>query len=155
MLNTRQILIVDDDPELRDALTEQLSLHEKFEAVAAEDGSKGPQAAKAGQIDLVIMDVGLPDIDGREAVRILRKNGFKAPIIMLTGHETDSDTILGLESGANDYVTKPFRFAVLLARIRASFASTRRARTRSSRSARTRFGQARSCCSIPRAARSA
>ncbi len=65
------------------------------------------------------MDVGLPDIDGREAVRILRKNGFKAPIIMLTGHDTDSDTILGLESGANDYVTKPFRFAVLLARIRA------------------------------------
>src|SRR5439155_1450896 len=77
------------------------------------------QAAKAGQIDLVIMDVGLPDVDGREDVRILRKNGFKAPIIMLTGHNTDSDTILGLESGANDYVTKPFRFAVLLARIRA------------------------------------
>jgi DNA-binding response OmpR family regulator len=118
MPNTRKILIVDDDPELRDALTEQLSLHEEFEAVAAENGSKGVQAAKAGQIDLVIMDVGLPDIDGREAVRILRRNGFKAPIIMLTGHDTDSDTILGLESGANDYVTKPFRFAVLLARIR-------------------------------------
>ena len=119
MPNTRQILIVDDDPELRDALSEQLSLYEEFEAVAAEDGSKGVQAAKAGQIDLVIMDVGLPDIDGREAVRILRGNGFKAPIIMLTGHNTDSDTILGLELGANDYVTKPFRFAVLLARIRA------------------------------------
>ena len=119
MPNTRQILIVDDDPELRDALSEQLSLYEEFEAVAAEDGSKGVQAAKAGQIDLVIMDVGLPDIDGREAVRILRRNGFKAPIIMLTGRNTDSYTILGLESGANDYVTKPFRFAVLLARIRA------------------------------------
>jgi DNA-binding response OmpR family regulator len=77
------------------------------------------QAAKSGPIDLVIMDVGLPDIDGREAVRILRKNSFKAPIIMLTGHDTDSDTILGLEAGANDYVAKPFRFAVLLARIRA------------------------------------
>ncbi len=119
MPNTRKILIVDDDAELREGLTEQLSLHEEFEAVGAENGSKGVQAAKAGQIDLVIMDVGLPDIDGREAVRILRKNGFKAPIIMLTGHDTDSDTILGLESGANDYVTKPFRFAVLLARIRA------------------------------------
>src|SRR6266478_4879136 len=83
--------------------------------IAVENGSKGVQAAKAGLIDLVIMDVGLPDIDGREAVRILRKNGFKAPIIMLTGHDTDSDTILGLESGANDYVAKPFRFAVLLA----------------------------------------
>jgi len=118
MPNTRKILVVDDDTEFRDALTEQLRLHEEFEALAAEDGSKGVQAAKEGQIDLVIMDVGLPDIDGREAVRILRRNGFKAPIIMLTGHDTDSDTILGLESGANDYVTKPFRFAVLLARIR-------------------------------------
>jgi DNA-binding response OmpR family regulator len=119
MPNTRKILIVDDDTELRDALTEQLSLHEEFEAESVENGSKGVAAAKTGQIDLVIMDVGLPDIDGREAVRILRKNGFKAPIIMLTGHDTDSDTILGLESGANDYITKPFRFAVLLARIRA------------------------------------
>jgi DNA-binding response OmpR family regulator len=119
MTNVRRILIVDDDPELRDALVEQLALHEEFEAVAAENGAKGVQAAKAGQIDLVIMDVGLPDIDGREAIRILRKGGFKAPIILLTGHDTDSDTILGLESGANDYVTKPFRFAVLLARIRA------------------------------------
>jgi DNA-binding response OmpR family regulator len=119
MAKASKILIVDDDPELRDGLTEQLSLHEEFEALTADTGSKGVQAAKAGQIDLVIMDVGLPDIDGREAVRILRKNGFKAPIIVLTGHDTDSDTILGLESGANDYVTKPFRFAVLLARIRA------------------------------------
>ena len=118
MPNTRKILIVDDDPQLRDALTEQLSLHEEFEAAAAENGTKGVQVAKEGEIDLVIMDVGLPDIDGREAVRILRRNGFKAPIIMLTGHDTDSDTILRLESGANDYVTKPFRFAVLLARIR-------------------------------------
>jgi DNA-binding response OmpR family regulator len=119
MTNVRRILIVDDDPELRDALVEQLALHEEFEAVAAENGTKGVQAAKTGQIDLVIMDVGLPDIDGREAIRILRKGGFKAPVILLTGHDTDSDTILGLESGANDYVTKPFRFAVLLARIRA------------------------------------
>jgi DNA-binding response OmpR family regulator len=119
MPNKRTILIVDDDAELRDALVEQLSLHEEFHALAAENGSKGVQAAKAGQTDLVIMDVELPDIDGREAVRILRKNGFKSPIIMLTGHNTDSDTILGLESGANDYVAKPFKFAVLLARIRA------------------------------------
>ncbi len=119
MPNSRKILIVDDDTELRTALVEQLALHDEFEAVAVDSGTKGVAEAKAGQIDLVIMDVGLPDVDGREAVRILRKNGFKAPIIMLTGHDTDSDTILGLESGANDYITKPFRFAVLLARIRA------------------------------------
>jgi DNA-binding response OmpR family regulator len=119
MANARKILIVDDDAELRDALVEQLALHDEFEAQAVDNAAKSVAAAKAGQVDLVIMDVGLPDMDGREAVRILRKNGFKAPIIMLTGHDTDSDTILGLESGANDYVAKPFRFAVLLARIRA------------------------------------
>src|SRR5262249_22840399 len=152
MPNTRKILIIDDDPELRGALTEQLSLYEEYEAVAAENGNKGVQAAKAGQIDVVIMDVGLPDIDGREAVRILRTNGFQAPIIMLTGHDSDSATILGLESGANDYVTKPFRVAVGSA---PCFASMRRARTRSSRSGRTRFGRARSCCSMSTAARSA
>src|SRR5665213_4213629 len=119
MPNKRSILIVDDDAELREALVEQLALYDEFDVSSVDSGTKGVQAAKNGQIDLVIMDVGLPDVDGREAVRILRKNGFKSPIIMLTGHDTDSDTILGLESGANDYVTKPFRFAVLLARIRA------------------------------------
>ena len=77
------------------------------------------KVARGDHFDLLIMDVGLPDMDGREAVKLLRKGDFRAPIIMLTGHDTDSDTILGLEAGANDYVTKPFRFAVLLARIRA------------------------------------
>src|SRR6266581_249975 len=119
MASKRTILIVEDDAELREALVEQLALHEEFDAVSVDSGTKGVQMARNGHIDLVIMDVGLPDVDGREAVRILRKNGFKAPVIMLTGHDTDSDTILGLESGANDYVAKPFRFAVLLARIRA------------------------------------
>jgi DNA-binding response OmpR family regulator len=119
MANARKILIVDDDSDLRDTLVEQLSLHEEFEASAVDTGAKGASAAKANSPDLVLMDVGLPDTDGREVVRSLRKGGFKAPIIMLTGHDTDSDTILGLESGANDYVAKPFRFAVLLARIRA------------------------------------
>ncbi|MGE0612118.1 MAG: response regulator transcription factor, partial [Hyphomicrobiales bacterium] len=75
--------------------------------------------AKAERVDLVLLDVGLPDMDGREACKILRKNGFKSPIIMLTGQGSDADMILGLDSGANDYVTKPFRFAVLLARVRA------------------------------------
>jgi len=155
MPNTRKIFIVDDDPELLDALTEQLSLHGEFEAVAAENGSKGVQAAKAGQIDLMIMDAGLPDIDGREAVRILRRNGFKAPIIMLTGHDTDSDTILGLQSGANDYVTKPFRFTVLLARIRAQLRQHETSEDAVFAIARIGFGHARSCCSIPLVTRSA
>ena len=100
MANARKILIVDDDTDLRDALVEQLSLHEEFEASAVDTGAKGAHAAKANSPDLVLMDVGLPDTDGREVVRSLRKGGFKAPIIMLTGHDTDSDMILGLESGA-------------------------------------------------------
>src|SRR3954462_5910751 len=95
MTNTRKILIVDDDAELRDALVEQLALHEEVESIAVDNGTKGVQAAKAGKITRVLMDVGLPDVDGREAVRILRKNGFKAPIIMLTGHDTDSEPFSG------------------------------------------------------------
>ena len=79
----------------------------------------GVNLAKSNHLDLILLDVGLPDMDGREACKILRKNGYNGPIIMLTGEDSDSATILGLESGANDYVTKPFRFSVLLARIRA------------------------------------
>jgi DNA-binding response OmpR family regulator len=110
---------VDDDADLRETLVEQLGLYEEFQVREEASATKGIQAARAGQVDLLIMDVGLPDMDGREAVKLLRKGGFKSPVIMLTGHDTDADTILGLEAGANDYVTKPFRFAVLLARIRA------------------------------------
>jgi len=116
---TKNILLVDDDDDLRDALTEQLALYDEFTIMTESSATKGVNTARSEQIDLLVMDVGLPDMDGREAVKILRKGGFKAPIIMLTGHDTDSDTILGLEAGANDYVTKPFRFAVLLARLRA------------------------------------
>jgi DNA-binding response OmpR family regulator len=116
---SRKILIVDDDKELIEALNEQLSLYDEFDLVTAGTAGSAIQTAREGHLDLVIMDVGLPDMDGREVVKLLRKQGVKAPIIMLTGHDTDSDAILGLEAGANDYVSKPFRFAVLLARIRA------------------------------------
>ena len=74
-------------------------------------------------MDLVLMDVGLPDMDGRQAVKTMRAGGYKGPVIMLTGHDSEADTIEGLEAGANDYVAKPFRFAVLLARIRAQLRS--------------------------------
>ncbi|MDH4412104.1 MAG: response regulator transcription factor [Rhizobium sp.] len=118
-MTTRTILLVDDDDDLRQILVEQLSLYEEFSLLQESNATRAMQTAKSAQVDLMIMDVGLPDMDGREAVKLLRKGGFKSPVIMLTGHDTDSDTILGLEAGANDYVTKPFRFAVLLARIRA------------------------------------
>ena len=118
-MTSRKILIVDDDADLSEALIDQLSRYDEFELARAADAAEGMKAARDGHVDLIVMDVGLPDMDGREAVKLLRKNGVRAPIIMLTGHDTDSDTILGLEAGANDYVVKPFRFAVLLARIRA------------------------------------
>lgn len=118
-MTERTILLVDDDDDLRDALSEQLAMYEEFSLLQEANATNGMKTARSEQIDLLIMDVGLPDMDGREAVKLLRKGGFKAPIIMLTGHDTDSDTILGLEAGANDYVVKPFKFAVLLARIRA------------------------------------
>jgi DNA-binding response OmpR family regulator len=118
-MTSRKILIVEDDRDLIEALTDQLALYDEFELTHAATAGAGIQAARDGHVDLIIMDVGLPDMDGREAVKVLRKAAVRAPIIMLTGHDTESDTVLGLESGANDYVTKPFRFAVLLARIRA------------------------------------
>ena len=119
MSNARKILIIDDDDELRESLSEQLSLHEEFETELASTAQDGLKLARNGHVDLVLLDVGLPDLDGREACKLLRRGGFKGPIIMLTGQGSDADTILGLESGANDYVTKPFRLGVLLARIRA------------------------------------
>ena len=118
-MTARTILLVDDDADLRETLVEQLRLYDEFNVIEGENAAKGIATVRGEHVDLLIMDVGLPDMDGREAVKLLRKGGFKSPIIMLTGHDTDADTILGLEAGANDYVTKPFRFAVLLARIRA------------------------------------
>ncbi len=119
MAQLRKILLVDDDDDLREALSEQLVMTEDFDVFEAQTGAEAIQKAKAQLHDLVILDVGLPDTDGRELCRLMRKQGVKCPIVMLTGQTSDADTILGLDSGANDYVTKPFRFPVLLARIRA------------------------------------
>jgi DNA-binding response OmpR family regulator len=119
MSAARKILIVDDDDELRDSLKGQLALHDEFELVTAGTATKGLELTRSEHFDLIVLDVGLPDLDGREACKLLRKVGYKAPIIMLTGNASDADMILGLDAGANDYVTKPFKFAVLLARIRA------------------------------------
>jgi len=119
MAMAKKILLVDDDADLRDALADQLMLMEDFDVFEAETGQSGIDRAKSEMHDLVILDVGLPDMDGREACRLMRRQGVKCPVIMLTGHASDSDQILGLDAGANDYVAKPFKFPVLLARIRA------------------------------------
>ncbi len=119
MAQLKRILLVDDEDELREALSEQLVMTEDFDVFEADSGAGAMQKVKEGLFDLIILDVGLPDTDGRELCRLMRKQGVKSPILMLTGHDSDADTILGLDSGANDYVTKPFKFPVLLARIRA------------------------------------
>ena len=119
----KKILVVDDDASLRDALAEQFGLYDDFAIDQAETAAEGMNAVKVGRYDMILLDVGLGEADGREVCRNMRKNNVTCPIIMLTGADTDADTILGLEAGANDYVTKPFRFSVLLARIRAHLRS--------------------------------
>jgi DNA-binding response OmpR family regulator len=119
MAGGKKILLVEDDETLRDSLVEQLKLYEEFDLTPVGVGVDALREAKTQHFDLLILDVGLPDMDGRELCRLLRRGDVKAPIIMLTGADSEADTILGLDSGANDYITKPFRLGVLLARIRA------------------------------------
>ena len=119
MTTSKQILIVDDDPTLLEMLGEQLQLHEEFSTIGAASATEALGLAKEDHFDVIILDVGLPDMDGREVCRLMRRNGVTSPIIMLTGADTDADTILGLDAGANDYIIKPFRLGVLLARLRA------------------------------------
>ena len=119
MAQAKKILLIDDDVDLREALSELLIITEYFDVFEGGDGAEAFEKIKQQAYDMVVLDVGLPDIDGRELCRLIRKQGVKCPILMLTGHDTDSDTILGLNAGANDYITKPFKFPVLLARIRA------------------------------------
>lgn len=114
-----KILIIDDDPALRHSLAEQLCLNEEFAAAEAGNAAEALAATRDDYFDAILLDVGLPDMDGRELCRMMRRSGVRTPILMLTGADGEADTILGLDSGANDYITKPFRLNVLLARLRA------------------------------------
>jgi DNA-binding response OmpR family regulator len=125
MNGERPILIVDDDPGLRAMLAEQLEVDGEFVAIEAGTAAEAETcvAARASRFDAMILDVGLPDGDGRDLCARLRRNGIKVPIIILTGSDEEADVVRGLESGANDYVAKPFRLAELLARLRAQLRS--------------------------------
>jgi DNA-binding response OmpR family regulator len=123
MARKHTLLLVDDDTDLSATLAEQLELTGEFTTLTAETATLGIGSAQDGKPDLILLDIDLPDLDGREACKIMRANGFAGPIIMLTGQDSDSDTVRGLDAGANDYVTKPFRFGVLLARVRAHLRS--------------------------------
>jgi DNA-binding response OmpR family regulator len=116
----RSLLIVEDDELLRRALKEQLAAQGEFAVIdEAANGAAGLSSAKAKVFDIILLDIGLPDMDGRDVCAKMREAGVRSPIIMLTAADSEDDTITGLNAGANDYVTKPFRMAVLLARVRA------------------------------------
>ncbi len=117
MAQRKTLLIVDDDADLRGAVAEQLQA-EDFTTLEAATAGEGVRLAQTARPDLILLDVDLPDFDGREACRRMRDSGVATPVIMLTAAVGDDDTVQGLDAGANDYVTKPYKFAVLLARIR-------------------------------------
>ncbi|AGF76531.1 response regulator transcription factor [Bartonella vinsonii] len=117
-MNCYTLLIVEEDDDLRAILVEQLQIHKEFEVLQAKTAEAGIIIAQEKHIDLTIFGIEFSDLDGRTTVKKLRSQEFRAPIIMITNHDTNCDTLLDLETGANDYVTKPFRFAVLLERIR-------------------------------------
>jgi DNA-binding response OmpR family regulator len=120
MRSGRRILIVDDDGALRQSLTEQLELHGEFVTASCDTAARAIEMVAVDRFDAILLDLGLPDMDGRDLCKRLRRDGVHVPILMLTGADSDADTILGLDSGADDYVTKPFRLSVLLARLRAN-----------------------------------
>ncbi|HET6184317.1 MAG TPA: response regulator transcription factor [Acetobacteraceae bacterium] len=121
MSSERPILIVDDDADLRATLAEQLAVDGEFQSVKAASLAEAEEKLNEpdARFDAVILDVRLPDGDGRDFCVKLRRQGHKMPVIMLTGSDAETDVVRGLDSGANDYVAKPFRLAELLARLRA------------------------------------
>ncbi len=118
-MKQRNLLLVDDEDDLREALAEQFELSNEFMVTHARNAHEAMRVVAEAAPEIVIMDVGLPDMDGREAVKAMRRGGFKRPIIMLSGKDSEADMVVGLDAGAHDYVAKPFRFVELLARVRA------------------------------------
>jgi two-component system copper resistance phosphate regulon response regulator CusR len=113
-----RILIVEDEQRITSFLEKGFRANGFTTAVAA-DGRDGLHLARSGEFDLVILDVGLPGIDGFELLRHLRETDSRTPVIVLTARDEVAATLTGFERGADDYVTKPFRFEELLARVRA------------------------------------
>ena len=121
MVAERPVLIVDDDRILREELVTQLQQDGEFTASEASSLAEASAlvTAQGARFDALILDVGLPDGDGRDLCADLRRQGQRMPIIMLTGSDDEADVVRGLDSGANDYIAKPFRLNELLARLRA------------------------------------
>lgn len=119
LTHQRRILLVDDDEALRKTLAEQLALDGDFTCVEAGTAAEALVVAQREKPDAILLDVGLPDGDGRQVCQALRKAGISVPVIMVTASSGEADTIRGLDMGANDYISKPFRLGELLARLRA------------------------------------
>ena len=117
MTNVKTILVVDDEPTLVATLKYNLE-RESFRVLEAADGEAALEAARTGHPDLIVLDLMLPGLSGLEVCRILRKE-TRVPIIMLTAKDAEVDKAVGLETGADDYVTKPFGMPELMARVRA------------------------------------
>jgi two-component system alkaline phosphatase synthesis response regulator PhoP len=113
-----KILIVEDEPDMVLGLKDNFEF-EGYEVLTASDGQTGLERARAQKPDLVILDIMLPRLSGLEVCKTLRGEGFEAPIVMLTARGQEIDKVVGLELGADDYVTKPFSIRELLARVRA------------------------------------
>jgi two-component system response regulator QseB len=113
-----RILIAEDEPRLASFLEKGLRSN-GFVTSVAHDGTRASLLARDEDFDLLVLDLGLPDKDGTEVLRELRASGQRMPVIILTARDDVSDKVGGLEGGADDYVTKPFRFEELLARVRA------------------------------------
>lgn len=117
MRMTQKILIVEDEPQLARLLQLELQF-EKYEASIANNGRDGLHLFQQEHFDLVLLDVNLPEMDGFEVLQAIRNNGSVTPVILLTAKDEVKDKVTGLNLGANDYVTKPFEFEELLARVR-------------------------------------
>ncbi|WP_228978790.1 response regulator transcription factor [Streptomyces sp. DH12] len=113
-----RVLLAEDDASISEPLARALR-REGYEVEVREDGPSALDTGLKGAVDLVVLDLGLPGMDGLEVARRLRSEGHTVPILVLTARADEVDTVVGLDAGADDYVTKPFRLAELLARVRA------------------------------------
>ncbi len=113
-----RVLVIEDEQKMADLIKRGLE-EEGMDVATAYDGESGLEMAKAGNYDLIILDLGLPGRDGLEISRLMREAGLKTPILILTAQDSTEMKVRGLDSGADDYLTKPFAFAEMLARIRA------------------------------------
>ena len=124
MTGAKKALIVDGDRDLQEMLKEQFEVNGEFLTDSVNSGRAAIDKTLEQYYDIILVEAGLPDIDGRAVCKVMRKNGIKSPIVMLSKTDTDEETILALDAGANDYVAKPFRINVLMARLRARIRET-------------------------------